>query len=400
MKKHFIILWIVVVIIFFIISFVEYKSYVRITNNFTNNIISTLVNNYPDVTEEEIIEIINSSDNEASDILASFGIDINSMGVLKSINDNFYRNLIINSIVLLVISIVIFLLIFFYDKKEKRELDKIIDYLKELNRGNYDLKIDLNSEGILSILKNEIYTTTVMLREMASREYLDKITLKENLANISHQLKTPLTSIAILVDNLCDEEVDKKTELEFLNDIKRQVDNINYLVIVLLKLSRFDANVITFKKDDINVKKLILECMKNLDVIREVKNINIHVSGANDVEFIGDYKWESEAISNIIKNAIEHTLNDKNIYISFKDKSIYTEIIIEDEGLGMSEKEKNRIFERFYKGSSTNSNNFGIGLSLAKEIITKDNGKIIVKSEVNKGTKFIIRYYKYIEFKT
>ena len=394
MKKHFIILWIVVVIIFFIISFVEYNSYVRITNNFTNNIISTVVENYPDVTEEEIVEIINSSDNEASDILASFGIDINSMGVLKSINDNFYCNLIINSIVLLVISIVIFLLIFFYDKKEKRELDKIIDYLKELNRGNYDLKIDLNSEGILSILKNEIYTTTVMLREMASREYLDKITLKENLANISHQLKTPLTSISILVDNLCDEEVDKKTELEFLNDIKRQVDNINYLIIVLLKLSRFDANVITFKKDDINVKKLILECMKNLDVIREVKNINIHVSGANDVEFIGDYKWESEAISNIIKNAIEHTLNDKNIYISFKDKSIYTEIIIEDEGLGMSEKEKNRIFERFYKGSSTNSNNFGIGLSLAKEIITKDNGKIIVKSEVNKGTKFIIRYYK------
>ena len=394
MKKHFIIVWIVVVITFFIISFVEYNSYVKITNNFTSSIITTVVEKYPDVTEEEIIEIINSSDNEASDILASFGIDINSMGVLKSINDNFYRNLIINSIVLLLISIVIFLLIFFYDKKEKRELDKIIDYLKELNRGNYDLKIDLNSEGILSILKNEIYTTTVMLREMASREYLDKITLKENLANISHQLKTPLTSISILVDNLCDEEVDKKTELEFLNDIKRQVDNINYLVIVLLKLSRFDANVITFKKDDINVKKLILECMKNLDVIREVKNINIHVSGANDVEFIGDYKWESEAISNIIKNAIEHTLNDKNIYISFKDKSLYTEIIIEDEGLGMSEKEKNRIFERFYKGSSTNSNNFGIGLSLAKEIITKDNGKIIVKSEVNKGTKFIIRYYK------
>lgn len=394
MKKHFIIVWIVVVITFFIISFVEYNSYVRITNNFTSSIITTVVEKYPDVTEEEIIEIINSSDNEASDILASFGIDINSMGVLKSINDNFYRNLIINSIVLLVISIVIFLLIFFYDKKEKRELDKIVDYLKELNRGNYDLKIDLNSEGILSILKNEIYTTTVMLREMASREYLDKINLKENLANISHQLKTPLTSISILVDNLCDEEVDKKTELEFLNDIKRQVDNINYLIIVLLKLSRFDANVITFKKDDINVKKLILECMKNLDVIREVKNINIHVSGANDVEFIGDYKWESEAISNILKNAIEHTLNGKFIYISFKDKSIYTEIIIEDEGLGMRNSEKNRIFERFYKGSSTNSNNFGIGLSLAKEIITKDNGKIIVKSEVNKGTKFIIRYYK------
>ena len=393
MKKTFFIVWIVIIITFFIISFVEYNSYVKITNNFTNNIISEVVKNYPDVTEEEIIDIINSTDNETSDILTSFGIDINSMGVLKSINDNFYHNLISNSIVVLVISIVIFLLIYFHDKKEKRELEEIINYLKELNRGNYDLKIDLNSEGELSILKNEIYKTTVMLREMASREYKDKIALKNNLANISHQLKTPLTSISILLYNLCDEEVDKKTELEFLEDIKRQVDNINYLVIVLLKLSKFDANVISFKKDKINVKKLILECLKNLDVIREVKNINIHVSGANNTEFIGDYKWECEAISNIIKNAIEHTLNGKFIYISFKDKSIYTEIVIEDEGLGINEKELNKIFERFYKGS-TNSNNFRIGLSLAKEIITKDNGKIRAKSEVNKGTKFIIRYYK------
>ena len=119
MKKHFIIVWIVVVITFFIISFVEYNSYVKITNNFTSSIITTVVEKYPDVTEEEIIEIINSSDNEASDILASFGIDINSMGVLKSINDNFYRNLIINSIVLLLISIVIFLLI------NKRDLIKL-----------------------------------------------------------------------------------------------------------------------------------------------------------------------------------------------------------------------------------------------------------------------------------
>ena len=175
MKKTFFIVWIVIIITFFIISFVEYNSYVKITNNFTNNIISEVVKNYPDVTEEEIIDIINSTDNETSDILTSFGIDINSMGVLKSINDNFYHNLISNSIVVLVISIVIFLLIYFHDKKEKRELEEIINYLKELNRGNYDLKIDLNSEGELSILKNEIYKTTVMLREMASREYKDKI---------------------------------------------------------------------------------------------------------------------------------------------------------------------------------------------------------------------------------
>lgn len=393
-KKTYFIVWIIVLIIFFIVSLIEYRNYVKINNNFVNNIINAVVKKYPDVDKLDIINIINNSNSESSDILTSFGIDINSMEILQEINDNFYHNLIINSIIFLVISLSIFLIIYYNDRLEKKELKRIINYLKELNKGNYDLKIDLNNEGINSILKNEIYKTTVMLREMASREYQDKIALKDNLANISHQLKTPLTSISILVDNLCDEEVDKNTQLEFLNDIKRQVDNINYLIIVLLKLSRLDANVINFKKDGINVKKMLLECLKKLDVIREVKNIEIHLKGNANISIEGDYKWECEAISNILKNAIEHTPINKNIYISFKNKYLYTEIIIEDEGPGLTSEDKKHIFERFYKGENSDSNNFGIGLSLAKEIITKDNGKILVESIINKGTKFIIRYYK------
>lgn len=393
-KKTYFIVWIIVLIIFFIVSLIEYRNYVKINNNFVNNTINAVIKKYPDVDKLDIINIINNSNSESSDILTSFGIDINSMEILQEINDNFYYNLIINSVIFLVISLSIFLIICYNDRLEKKELKKIISYLKELNKGNYDLKIDLNNEGINSILKNEIYKTTVMLREMASREYQDKIALKDNLANISHQLKTPLTSISILVDNLCDEEVDKNTQLEFLNDIKRQVDNINYLIIVLLKLSRLDANVINFKKDDINIKKMILECLKKLDVIREVKNIEIHLKGNANISIEGDYKWECEAISNILKNAIEHTPINKNIYISFKNKYLYTEIIIEDEGPGLTSEDKKHIFERFYKGKNSDSNNFGIGLSLAKEIITKDNGKILVESIINKGTKFIIRYYK------
>ena len=134
--------------------------------------------------------------------------------------------------------------------------------------------------------------------------------------------------------------------------------------------------------------------MKHIDILREVKNIDIHLTGSNDVTFMGDYKWEYEALSNIIKNCLEYTPQNKNIYITYKETNIYTEIIIQDEGLGMTPEEKNKIFTRFYKGINSSNNNFGIGLSLAKEIITKDNGKIKVASKLNNGTTFKIRYYK------
>ena len=252
----------------------------------------------------------------------------------------------------------------------------------------------MNSEGTLSILKNEIYTTTIMLREKAEKELVDKQNLKDSLTNISHQLKTPLTSISLLVDNLCDEDVPASLQREFLGDIKTQIDSINYLIIVLLKLSRFDANVITFKEEKINVKNLCIDVLKHIDALRDVKNITIHINGSNNVTFIGDYKWEFEALSNILKNCLEYTSENKNIYVSFKETNMFTEITIQDEGKGMSKEEKRRMFERFYKGENSSNNNFGIGMSLAKEIINKDNGKIKVDSTPGIGSTFKIRYYK------
>ena len=197
-----------------------------------------------------------------------------------------------------------------------------------------------------------------------------------------------------MVDNLSDKNIPEKLKQEFLNDIKSKIESINYLVIVLLKLSRFDANVITFKKENINVQKLFLNIYKYVDALRELKNINIHITGSTNVSFVGDYNWEFEALGNILKNSIEYTLDNKNIYISFKENNVYTEIIIRDEGKGMTKKEQKRIFERFFKGSNSENNNFGIGLSLAKEIINKDNGTIKVGSTLNIGTTFKIRYYK------
>ena len=381
--------------IFIAITFNSYYNYSNLTNSFIASTVENIAKNYPDVDMTSIIEIINNSENvDNSELLTSYGFSESDLSILASFEKEFHKQLLFNSILFLTITIIILLGIYLSSKKRKKELKNIIKYLKELNRGNYDLKIDLNDEGEISILKNEIYTTTIMLREQAEKELVDKINLKDSLTNISHQLKTPLTSISLLVDNLIEEPTDAKTQKEFLLDIKTQVESINYLIIALLKLSRFDANVITFKKENINVKSLLLDILKHIDILREVKNVDIHITGNNETSFVGDYKWEFEALTNILKNCLEYTPAGKNIYINYKETNVYTEILIADEGKGMNEYDKKHIFERFYKGEESNNLNFGIGLSLAKEIITKDNGKITVESKINTGSTFKIRYYK------
>ena len=377
------------------ITYYEYQTYSRLTNEFVSDVVDLIDENYPNIDTSEVIEIINSSDYENnSDILTSYGFTDSDLSILASLENQFHEQLLINIIIIVIFGAIIILGIYLYNLKNKRELDNLIKYLKELNRGNYNLQIDLNSEGTLSILKNEIYTTTIMLREKAEKELVDKQNLKDSLTNISHQLKTPLTSISLLVDNLCDEDVPASLQKEFLGDIKTQIDSINYLIIVLLKLSRFDANVITFKEEKINVKNLCIDVLKHIDALRDVKNITIHINGSSNVTFIGDYKWEFEALSNILKNCLEYTSENKNIYVSFKETNMFTEIIIQDEGKGMNKEEKRRIFERFYKGENSSNNNFGIGMSLAREIINKDNGKIKVDSTPGIGSTFKIRYYK------
>ena len=377
------------------ITYYEYQTYSRLTNEFVSDVVDLIDENYPNIDTSEVIEIINSSDYENnSDILTSYGFTDSDLSILASLENQFHEQLLINIIIIVIFGAIIILGIYLYNLKNKRELDNLIKYLKELNRGNYNLQIDLNSEGTLSILKNEIYTTTIMLREKAEKELVDKQNLKDSLTNISHQLKTPLTSISLLVDNLCDEDVPASLQKEFLGDIKTQIDSINYLIIVLLKLSRFDANVITFKEEKINVKNLCIDVLKHIDALRDVKNITIHINGSNNVTFTGDYKWEFEALSNILKNCLEYTSENKNIYVSFKETNMFTEIIIQDEGKGMNKEEKRRIFERFYKGENSSNNNFGIGMSLAREIINKDNGKIKVDSTPGIGSTFKIRYYK------
>lgn len=370
----------------------NYYWYSKVTNDFVNSVVALVLDNYENVDSAELINIINNSNGKKTDVLEKFGFVKSDISYLKDMQDTYYKILFIGIGMFLLLSALIILFAIYKKRKRNKEILKLTNYLKKINEGIYDLEILDNTEGELSILKNEIYKTTICLKESVENLKREKLIIKENLANISHQLKTPLTSIMIMLDTLLEEDVPIYKQKEFLRDSRDQIENINFLIIVLLKLSRFDANVVEFKKEVINVKKLLMECIKNVDALREINGVNIHLKGSDKVTFQGDFKWEVEALTNIIKNAIEHSENG-NVYVIFEDNNIYVKISIIDEGTGIKEKDLKHIFDRFYK-SNNSPNNFGIGLSLASEIINKDNGKIDVKNNEIKGSSFIIKYYK------
>ena len=241
------------------------------------------------------------------------------------------------------------------------------------------------------LLKNEIYKTTIMLKEQASNSKKDKEELKIMLEDISHQLKTPLTSINIYIDNLLDNDIDYKIRNEFLKEIKKDINNMNFLILNLLKLSKFDTNTIKYEVKKYKVDNIISEVINNLSYLSDLKNININVIGNKNIVLNCDYRWEIEAISNIVKNALEHCCS--KVEISYKEYKSYVEIRIINDGDIISKKDIKHMFDRFYK-ISNDKDSIGIGLALSKSIIEKDNGKINVISD-NNSTIFEIRYYKY-----
>ncbi|MEK3767961.1 HAMP domain-containing sensor histidine kinase [Paenibacillus sp. FSL R7-0048] len=277
-----------------------------------------------------------------------------------------------------------------------REIEKLSGYLRQISSGNYSLDVRDNQEGELSILKNDIYKVTLMLSEQRLLLQEDKIKLTNAISDISHQLKTPLTSMTVMADLLSDPDLDVEKRIEFTRKISLQLDRIGWLVSSLLKFSKIDAGTIQFKKDSIKVKKLVQKSMEPILIPMDIKEQRILIEGEDATSFIGDYNWTTEAMINILKNCVEHTPAGGEIAISFAENTLFTEIVITDNGKGIPKAEIPYIFKRFYKGTNANEDSVGIGLALAQSIITEQNGTIDVVSEVGKGTQFRIKFYKQV----
>ena len=389
-----------IVIIIFLITFsiLIYKQYKTYTYNFNQKIagiIDNVLEKYPDIEKRKIVEILNSSDKTNNEILREYGIELDKDSVILENNTDFQKFIIIDVSTLIVFILILSIIVFKYNHSESKKINEITKYIEEINRGNYKLNIEENTEDELSILKNELYKITIKLKEVAENSQKDKTTLKDSLSDISHQIKTPITSILIMLDNiLSDENMPEDIKKDFIKDIKREIVNIKFLVESILKLSKIDSNSIKFIKKEVFIKDIINEAVKNVSMLSELKNIEIIVSGDDSIKTICDLKWQVEAITNILKNCIEHSYENKKIYINYNQNNMYTELKIEDNGTGIDAKDLPHIFERFYKGKNSSSDSVGIGLALSKSIIESNNGYIQVDSELNKGTTFIIKYLK------
>lgn len=391
-KKY--ILSLIILLIFnvsliFILNRYEYKMYTKNYNDKINSIISNIKNKYPNIEESDIIEIINNEE-DSEDILSKYGID----SITK--NDKVNNKIrIISLIIIITFDSLIILIFYLYDKNKSKKIKEITKMISKINNRQFDIDINDFNEGELSILKNEISKTTTMLRQVADNSVKDKLNLKDSLGDISHQLKTPLTSITIMIDNILDNpDMDEKTRKKFLINIKREILNINFLVMSLLKLSKFDANVVKFNKECVYLKDIIIESIKNVSMIKELKNITIKVSGDDNIKLLCDFKWQVESITNILKNSIEHTSEYGTVEVNYSENKLYTRILIKDNGKGIDSGDLPHIFDRFYKGKNGSDDSFGIGLSLSKTIIEKEGGSITVKSTPNIGTIFTIKYLK------
>ena len=334
-----------------------------------------------------------NNNKKSVDVLSKYGINDENSSII--LNDKLFKKYFFIDLLILVVVILIIYLFFIINKsKRNKKINKIIELISSINRRNFDIDIEEYTEDELSGLKQEIYKTSLMLRSEADNQLKDKLNLKDSLSDISHQLKTPLTSITIMIDNILDnDDIDTKTRRKFLINIKREIININFLVQNLLKLSKFDANVIKFNKEDVLIKNIVDEAIKKVSALSELKGISIKVSGDKNATINCDFMWEVEAISNIIKNSIEHIGNDGFVEINYTKNKAYSRILIRDNGVGIDSEDLPHIFDRFYKGKNTNRDSVGIGLALSKSIIEKDNGSISVKSTPNIGTIFTIKFF-------
>ncbi len=277
-----------------------------------------------------------------------------------------------------------------------REIEKLSGYLRRITSGDYSLDVRDNHEGELSILKSDIYKVTLKLSEHSALLQQDKRKLTNAISDISHQLKTPLTSMMVMADLLGDAKLDDTKRAEFTNNIRIQLERIEWLVSSLLKLSKIDAGTVSFKKDTIYVSELIERVVHPVAVPMDIKQQSLHILGGKEVTFIGDFNWTAEALINILKNCVEHTQEGGDISISFSDNTLFTEIIIEDNGKGIAKEDLPYIFKRFYKGKNASEDSVGIGLAMAHSIVNSQHGDIEVKSKIGEGTKFIIKFYKQV----
>ena len=361
-------------------------------------IVGNIVSKYPEL-EKDIVSVITQAKNKentdlGAKVLQKYNYDSSTnLSQEPIVQNNIYKMLKINILFITFVFLCLITISFYFFIKIYRDIKDMTDYVYHSSEGReYQMK-NKNQEGQMGLLKTELMKMTTVLKEKVALLHSEKIFLNDTISDISHQLKTPMTSLMLLTD-LMYNDLDKEKKIEFLDRTNAQLSRMDWLIKSMLKLSKLEAKVIDFKTDKVNINELIKRSISPLLVPIELRNISLNINGDKEASYIGDIEWSSEALGNIIKNCIEHTKEGGNLNISYEENPIYSEIVIKDNGEGIDKDDIPNIFKRFYKGKNSKSDSVGIGLAMAKSIIESQNGDIYVKSEKSKGTEFHITFHK------
>ena len=283
-------------------------------------------------------------------------------------------------------------------RRREKQASLLSDEIDRILYGEERWNLDEYSEGELAILQDKVRKLVIRLREQADQLQKEKNFQAQMMTDISHQLKTPLTAMRLMISSIRKLEGSKEDEVRQrerrLTEMQQLVDRVDSLVVVLLKMAKLDSGTAVLQKEKIPIKKLILHSAKPLAISMDLHGVELCLDGNDTDSFLGDFSWSAEAITNILKNGIEHMENGGHLYVSWRETAVYSEIVIADEGSGISEEDLPHIFERFYRGSAARHSGFGVGMSMAQSIFSRQNGGIKAQNRKEGGAEFIIHVRK------
>lgn len=369
----------------------EYRTYIKQYNEKLSNLCTALAEK-TDMEPGEIMDLLESEQGDFGDFFYRYGIAYDEDSAIRESRESFLHFIIVTAAVALILALLPVIYLYLATAEENKRIQKITSELANINQGNYSFDMDSGMEGDISILENELYKTAITLKESAENSQKDKESLKDSLSDISHQLKTPLTSLAISLDNLEEyPDLPKEKRQIIIQRAKRDVNKVNKMVQQLLKLSRFDANAIEFVRKETAMADIVDNAMEDVRALCDLKGITLSVEENSDrnAQLLCDAYWETEAVTNILKNGVEHAATC--VTVGFYNYELYKEIVVFNDGEPISEEAAKNAFNRFYRGENANPDSVGIGLALAYSIVKEDGGYILAEAAEG-GTRFVMRY--------
>ena len=267
-----------------------------------------------------------------------------------------------------------------------RSIDRVLHGKESIFEGSGD-------EGELAILQSEIQKMTVKLREQSDMLLSEKVRLTDAIADMFHQMRTPLTSMNIQLSLLEAEDLDYEKRVELTRALKKQIDRLQWLTETLLKMSKLDAGTVEFQSVPVKVRTLVSKAAGPFLIPMELKGMQLIVN-VKDEQFTGDLSWSTEALGNLIKNCMEHTPAGGSVTVTAEETPIFTRIVVRDTGPGFDPADIPHLFERFYRGSTAGDGSIGIGLAMSRMVIAAQNGTITADNPADGGARFTIRFYK------